>query len=209
MSVNTRVLNLFASGMADIQLSRNPLAEEVHIIFNDVQRDHYQDSVLVESCRIKKLAMVKKDTDMDYVQQEGFELLEDESSLPWTVSITTTGLPRAPRQDDQVLINGIRYNVSGVKPSNREIDSIILLFIYPDRTDEDELKLYGMSLVQGKYGDLVYGGNPVEIGFGPESTFNKELRIPFTSYPELPKMSGSIYIFDSEGNKSGLFYDFR
>ena len=201
-------LNEFASGMADLQLDRNPLAQEVIVIFNSVTRDHYQDSILQEECRIKKMAVVKKDTDMDYVQQLGDLLLEDEDSIPWIVSMTKTGFPRALRLDDQILIDGLRYTISATRPANRSIDSIVNVSIYPDRTDKDELKLYRLTKLSDGYVDILYGGAPVQMGFNPQSVLNPRIRQPFESIAKFPNDKGTLYVFDNEGNSAQLSYQF-
>lgn len=201
-------LNEFASGMADLQLDRNPLAQEVIVIFNSVTRDHYQDSVLQEECRVKKMAVVKKDTDMEYVQQLGDLLLEDEDSIPWIVSMTRTGFPRALRLDDQILIDGLRYTISATRPANRSIDSIVNVSIYPDRTDKDELKLYNLTKLSDGYVDILYGGAPVQIGFTPQAVLNPRARQPFESIIMFPNDKGTVYIFDNENNKGQLSYQF-
>lgn len=204
---NKQALNNFTSGMMDIQLPRNPLASEVILIFNESVRDHYQDVIVTEDCRIKKLALVKKDPDMNYVQQEMDELLEDNiEQLPWLVKLTMTDLPRRPRAEDQILIEGLRYNISYVKPLNRSLDNIVLLTVYPDRCEEDKLQIYKVDILEDGYFDILYGGNPILYSYDRDSLFNKDKRIPFTSRPPIPlREEGqpiSIYIFDKESNYS-------
>ena len=200
MSLNKEALNYFASSMVDLQLDRNPLAQEVIVIFNSVTRDHYQDSVVVEECRIKKMAIVKKDPDMSYVQQLGDILLEDDEHVPWIVSLTTTGLLRIPKQDDQILIDGTRYYVSYVKPANRSVDSIINLSIYPDRYDEDKLQVYSLSVLEDGCIDILYGGQPIEMSFDIDSIADKSKREEFKSIVSFPTDEGVLVLFDPEGN---------
>lgn len=197
MGLNLDQLNKFASGMADLQMSRSPLSQEVIIIFNETYRDHYQDTVQNEVDRVKKLAVVKKDVDMNYVQQIGDILLEDIDQLPWVVSTTVTNLPRLPKMDDQILIDGLRYTISMVKPSNRFVDSIILLSVYPDRTDEDNLDIYSITKLSDGSLDILYGGYPKIIKFDDGNT---ETISDFSSYIIPPFDSGWITIEDDEGN---------
>lgn len=214
MSFTTRNLNRFAAGMADIQLERNQLAQEVIVVFNEVHFDHYQDSRTVEQCRVKKRAMVKKDTDMNYVQQEGAILLEEYDSLPWIVSLTITGLPRIPKMDDAVLIDGALYTISAVKPANRQIESIILLSIYPERSTHEGLKLISVSDLGDGYMDIVYGGAPIEYSFSPESVSDQSVRLPFVSRPPfplsdgVPLKEGTLYVYDYEDNQATLKFNF-
>lgn len=205
MSYNTEALNLFAAGMADIQMDRNPLAQEVILVFNEVSRDQYQDSIVIEECRVKKQAMVKKNVDMEYVQQEGVVLLEEYDSLPWVVSLTITGLPRNPRLDDSILIGGILYTVSSVKPSNRSVDSILLISIYPDRSNIEQLQLFSIGDCGDGYMDVLYGGYPKEYAFTSEAINNRSLRFPFTSRPRIPSLEGELFLFSDDTYVSKKF----
>ena len=143
------ILSNMAVGMADIQLSHNALATEVIIIFNDISVDHYQDSRIAEIDRIKKLAIFRKSQDMTFVPDESEELLEDsEKSIPYEVLTTVTRLPRLPRRDDMVLSEGVLYTVHHVKPMNRDIDGLIQLIVYPERTTFiDPLNIYKLTLL--------------------------------------------------------------
>lgn len=200
MGLNKDALNNFAAGMADIQMDRNPLAEEVIVIFNTVQRDHYQDSITTEEGRLKKMAVVSKNVDMSYVQQLGDVLLEDDEHSPWVISMTVTGMFRLPKTDDQILIEGLRYYVSYVKPSNRSIDSIINISVYPDRSDIDELKVFSLSRASDGCVDILYGGKPVEMAFTLEAINDKTKRIPFKSIMEFELLRGTLLLFDSDGH---------
>lgn len=135
---DNRALNWFVSGMLDIQFERYPFSQKVDIVFNDVERDHYQDPILVESSRVNKWAIVRKNPDMNFVQQFGDELLEDYQKEPWAVGFTVTDLPRNPRQDDNIIIGGERFIVSVVKPLNRSVDKVLWALVYPERNDEDD-----------------------------------------------------------------------
>lgn len=202
MGLNTAQLNMFAAGMADLQMSRNPLAQEVILIFNESGRDHYQDAILTETARVKKLALVKKDADMNYVQQIGDLLLEDVDAIPWVVSVTITNLPRTPRLDDQILIDGLRYTISLVKPANRSVDSILLLSVYPDRTDEEELNIFSITALEDGCLDILYGGNPRFYSFVSLSREEvpTEASVFTTSFIVPPSDSGMLYLYDEEGN---------
>lgn len=116
MDNRNQILNRYAQGMADIWLSRTQITSKVILIFNDVIRDHYQDAIHKETKRVMKLAAVKKNADMKYVQELfGDVLLEDNlEQIPWVVSLTMTCLPRTPQMDDQIIINGLKYTISMV-----------------------------------------------------------------------------------------------
>lgn len=137
MDNRNAILNRYAAGMADIWLSRTQLTSKVILIFNEVTRDHYQDAIHTETQRVMKLAAVKKNADMNYVQELfGEILLEDNlEQLPWVVSLTMTCLPRVPKMDDQIIINGLKYTISMVSPKNRNLTSLLSLLIYPERAE--------------------------------------------------------------------------
>ena len=186
-------LNRFSCGMADIQILRNPLSLEVIVVFNDISYNHYQDSQICESERVKKIAVVKKNPEMSYVQELGDVLLEDDpDKIPWIVSMTTTGLSRIPKFNDHVVIEGIKYTISKVKPVNRNIDSLINIFIYPERNDPQDL----LSIIDIKFLDsneeittkqnegktiidILYGGFPKKMSFDDEHWFDFRSRIKF------------------------------
>ena len=185
MDRRLRNLNNFTAGMLDINLSRNPLAEEAMFIFNTVTRDHYQDAVIVEEFRYKKVVLVKKDVDLHYLQEWGENLVEDVDSLPWVISFTSTGLPRIPRMDDQIVVGGRKYTISLVKPTNRQIESVLLAMVYPERSEPfEELSIVQISryLVEGnEILDILYTGVPTEY------SVNGKAWKPFTSYvPSVP-----------------------
>lgn len=182
MDARKQHMNKYASGMAEIVLSRTMLSREVLVVFNTITRDHYQDATITETGRYKKLAMIKKTMDMQYVQELlGPELLEDNlDQIPWVVNMTTENLPRVPRMDDQVIIEGIRYTISVVKPMNRDLESLISLFIYPERVvGEDPLAIKSVTYsVNGQTVaslasyvgstailDILYGGYPLYMSF--------------------------------------------
>lgn len=143
------MLSNMAVGMADIQLSHNALATEVILIYNDLSVDHYQDSRIAEIDRIKKLAVFRKSKDLTFVPDDSEELLDDQdSAIPYEVLTTVTGLPRLPRRDDMLLNDGNLYTVHHVKPMNRDIDGLIQLIVYPERTTfVDPLNIYKLTLL--------------------------------------------------------------
>lgn len=145
------ILSNMAVGMADIQLSHNALATEIIVIYNDISVDHYQDSRIAEVDRVKKLAVFRKSQDMTFVPDDSEELLEDsEKSIPYQVLTTITGLPRMPRRDDMLLNEGVLYTIHHVKPMNRDIDGLIELIVYPERTTFiDPLNIYKLTLLDG------------------------------------------------------------
>jgi len=163
--------------MADLNMARNPLSQEVFLILNEVHRDHYQDAIVTQEARIKKRAIVKKSEDMNYVQMDIEPLLEDTEN-PWIISVTRTDLPRQPRMDDQISIDGIKYSIAMVKPANRDIDAMLLLFVYPERDPQPEdlsildiVPIYKKSDATKLTGySLIYEGLPIQYAFGYEDT---------------------------------------
>lgn len=205
---NKEALNNFTSMMMDVQIPRNPLASEVILVFNDSIRDQYQDVIVKETSRVKKLAIVKKDPDMMYVQQETDILLEDNiDKIPWLIKFTMTDLPRRPRAEDQVVVEGLRYNVSYAQPLNRSLNNIMVLTVYPDRSDIDQLRVYRVDFLFDGYLDILYGGAPIEYSFDERSINSKEFREKFTSRPPLPEQftvgqTFNLYIFDKDNNNA-------
>ena len=147
-----KIVNRLAVGMADIQLAYNALASEVIIIFNELSVDHYQDSLIAEVERFKKLAIFRKVKDMNYVPEgEDIELVEEGDNLPFEVLLTETGLPRMPRKDDMVLADGVLYSVHHVKPMNRDYKGLLQLIVYTERTTFiDTLHIYKATLLNPK-----------------------------------------------------------
>lgn len=145
-----KILNTFAIGMADVQLAYNALASEVIVIFNELSIDHYQDSLIAEAGRFKKLAIFRKAKDMNYVPENEMdvELVEEGDNLPYEVLLTQTGLPRMPRKDDMVLADGMLYSVHHVKPMNRDYKRLLQLIVYPERTTFiDTLHIYKSTVL--------------------------------------------------------------
>lgn len=208
MDRRIKILNNFAAGMADLKLSRDPLSSEVIVIFNELVFDQYQDPVSCETHRVKKLAKVSKNVDMTYVQELGDVLLNDSiDEIPWFVALTITDLPRIPKIADYVLIDGLKYSVSVVKPMNRSLDSLLLLIVYPERSDEpDLLEIHDVTFrVDGKVVepsedsevvlDILYGGAPSEY------SFDNINYIRFRSYVKTIYHSGmTLYLRDAEGD---------
>ena len=151
-----KLVNRFLIGMADIQLAHNALASDVIIIYNELSVDHYQDSLIAEVERCKKLAIFRKSEDMNYLPQDDYsteELVEDAdgNNIPYEVLLTETGLPRMPRKDDMVLIDGVLYSVHHVKPINRDYKGLWQLIVYPERTTFiDTLHIYKATLLSEK-----------------------------------------------------------
>lgn len=150
-----KTVNRFLVGMADIQLAHNALASEIILIYNELSIDHYQDSHIAEVERCKKLAIFRKSKDMDFVPQDDYstgELVEDsDNNIPYEVLLTETGLPRMPRKDDMVLIDGVLYSIHHVKPVNRDYKGLWQLIVYPERTTFiDTLHIYKITLLSTK-----------------------------------------------------------
>jgi len=210
MDARKQYMNRFASGMAEIVLSRTMLSREVIIVFNEITRDHYQDATITEIGRFKKLAMIKKTLDMQYVQEIlGPELLEDNlGQIPWVVNLTTENMPRVPRMDDQVIIEGIRYTISVVKPMNRDLESLISLFIYPERVlGEDPLAIKSVQfIVDGVVVDSLPSNNEVILdivygGYPRFMSFDGVNWIEFLSKVKVPVQNElTLYLKDGQDN---------
>lgn len=179
-----RPKDYYACRTYDLQLKYNPLHKSVAVIFNETCRDHYGDSRMTETSRVLKLAMVEK-ADESFVQFFGLEdgmlgnnleqydatgsLVEDTEN-PWTVTMSITGLPRMPRNDDKFLIDGIIYTVSVVKPINRQMPSILKCLIYPERDSQGDKLHSDGTLVPWELkfskdgGKTFIDGGPTEYG---------------------------------------------
>lgn len=191
----------YYAGMFDLQLMHNPMSEEVILVFNTITRDHYQDAITTEDCRVRKTAMVKKTDHQIFVQETGGELREDTDELPWTITLTASGLPREPRMDDQVSIRGNLYTISSVAPINRAMSTILEITIYPERgcTHED-LEIVGHELLSPECAEIYYNGYPQYYSFNPESVDYPNLRRLFKPVVDLPEPFNddhTIYVFES------------
>ena len=100
-SIQVSTLERYTARMADIRISRHPLRRTILFIVNHTEFDMYNDSRVVETCRVLKQAIVKKNPDMYYVQENfGADVLvEDGDKLPWVITMTCLGLPRLPMLD--------------------------------------------------------------------------------------------------------------
>lgn len=126
--------------MADIKIDRHPQKKKATIIFNDTRLDIYNDAIREEECRVEKNVIVRKNPDMMFVQSMFYnELIEDTDKIPWVVDVTITNLPRLPKNDDMLLItdNGKEYlySISSVKPINRDTPVVLVMLVYPERTE--------------------------------------------------------------------------
>lgn len=198
-------ISRFSQGLADLKLSRHPLAQDIMFIENETSFDHYRDATKIESARIKKKAVFRKKPDLYYVQEQ-FEDYEGEGDvLPWMIIITATGLSRIPRHQDAVITEGKLYTLSRVKPVNQARPVIFECLVYPERSQIDPFGLYSVSIhnnfqrvipVDGeKYSfDVIYGGTPVEM------SFDNKIWVPFEpSFKDFYK-EGNFYIKDKDNN---------
>lgn len=140
MDIRLNRLNKFVLRMADIKINRHPQRKKATIIFNDTRLDIYNDAIREEECRVEKNVIVRKNPDMMFVQSMFYnELIEDTDKLPWVVDVTITNLPRLPKNDDMLLItdNGKEYlySISSVKPINRDTPVVLVMLVYPERTE--------------------------------------------------------------------------
>lgn len=131
-------LNKFRTGMADIQLDFNAIAQDVTVQLMSKKKDIYSDTTTEIEQEIVKRAVVSKNPDMMYVQDLFSELVEDEDErIPWLVKMTITNLPRIVQHDDRIIIGDLLYSVSQVTPINRLNDGLLKILVYPERTDTE------------------------------------------------------------------------
>jgi len=198
MELSERIshLDVITRRAFDIILLRSARRKEVHIIWNVLKKDHYQDTFNREFGRTKKWAYLYRSGDLNYVQELEDELYIDTEELPWFVIMSRTGLKRTPRRDDFILIDGQKYAIAAVQPRKKLAKEILKILIYPERTKyEDELKIHKIKYLfaEGEYKsykdlcgneliiDFTYGGNPLEVSIG-DKYFPFKSRIKF--YPE-------------------------
>lgn len=181
-------------------MMHNPMSERVALVFNTITRDVYQDAVTTEECRVMKLAMVKKADHQIYVQETGGELRDDTDDLPWTITLTASGLPREPRMDDQISIKGRLYTISSVAPINRVMSTILEITIYPERgCTKEDLEITGYE----RYEDFVevfYNGYPQYYSWDEEAVEYPNLRKMFKPVLDLPdpyNADYTLYVFES------------
>jgi len=125
--------NHFRRTMADIVIGLNPLAQNATIVFNKIEKDHYDDSRAIEEGRMEKRILLSKKADLFFVQDLFGDLIEDESKIPWLVQMTLTGLPRLVNNGDNIIVEDVAYTVAKVAPVHRLNDGILRLLIYVER----------------------------------------------------------------------------
>lgn len=185
-----------SQAMADIKISHHLLKSEAIIVLNDKEYNIYGDAETDESTRVKKEIILRKNVDLAYIETMDDVLLDDGEQLPWVVVLTHSGLPRTLHAEDFIIIEGVQYTISRVKPSNRFRDSIYNCLIYPERaSEEDILRIY--SIQAKKNGpvnfadmigeevtlDILYGGYPTKISIngGEWDTFKSYYKTIVTS----------------------------
>ena len=119
--------------MADIVIGLNPLAQNATIVFNKIEKDHYDDSRAIEEGRMEKRILLSKKADLFFVQDLFGDLIEDESKIPWLVQMTLTGLPHLVNNGDNIIVEDVAYTVAKVAPVHRLNDGILRLLIYVER----------------------------------------------------------------------------
>lgn len=172
--------------MADLKIEKHPARSDFVYIFNDATKDQYGDSFIEEVGRVLKSGILQLKPDLQYLQDIEEELIEDDKE-PYVVVLTITDMLRKPMASDYVLIEGVLYKVSYVKPTNRYTQVIFDCLIYPERDEEDPLKIFDVSFYQnGKpvhFPDveecrniptkILYGGHPVEMSFDEGKTWKE------------------------------------
>lgn len=220
MAERVEYLNRYAQYMLDLQITRNPLHKEVYVVFCDVTRDHYQDAIIEEQGRIMKYAMVFKSTDMHYVQEDIYssqrnqvlsEMLLEDTDNPWVISLTITGFyeqfGRIPRMDDQVVIDGIRYAISEVRPCNRNLDHIILLKVYPER--DPVVEEFAISKVIDNHDGTMFvscSGNPKFMSFCIILADESVYQLPWVPFNTTFKIPGTEVKFSFCNSVSNYTY---
>lgn len=214
-SFEVSAISRFTAQMADLRMSCHPLRRTLLFILNETEFDIYQDSHTVERYRLIKDGIVRKQTDMYYVQENfGADVLVNDTDTPWVVTCTCLGFPRLPMLDDRVLIEGLVYSVSAVKPTNRDSRGVLELLVYPERTHYlDQLGVYGVSFsvdgVSKGFGsvvgrrcvlDVIWGGYPIRM------SFDKKTWVPFVHHGEVvvPRGAVGLWVQDSKGVVGGL-----
>lgn len=220
MEQSFEVSNLarFTAQMADIRISHHPLKRALLFILNETEFDIYQDSHTVERWRLLKDGIVQKKADLFYVQENfGADVLVNDTGDPWVITCTCLGFPRLPMLDDRVLLEGLVYSVSAVKPTNRDSRGVLELLVYPERTDYlDQLAVYGVSFSVDGVGkplgsvlgrscvmDVIWGGYPMRMSFDKKTWF------PFSHHSELvvPRGAVGLWVQDAEGVTAGIKFE--
>lgn len=196
-------VNKFTCGLADIQIGRHPLRQNVVLIFNSTDYDIYRDATTVEETRINKLCIVERDKDLFYIQEllgDDF-LVDDNEMLPWIITMTITDLPRILKQDDVIIIDDLKFTVSRVKPINQRLNSVLTVLAYPERTDtEDTLDIIDVIVtvdgleVESLYEfvgeevllEVVYGGKPLFRSFDGTTWEPFEYKFKYTPLSIVP-----------------------
>lgn len=218
MDERYKQINKLSAGMLDMTLSRNPYSKEVFISFNNASRDHYQDADLYELTRIKKVAVVTRNTDMEYTQMlDTPELQLDNDKVPYDVTMSITGLPRLLHLDDSITIDNVKYRVSAIKPFNRDIDKVITVTVYPERVNyQTPLHLYAISFYnlngellqelpdtrQELILEFVYSGTPTSVGISLSEVdypFSKRVKAIYD-----PAVTSTIWLQDGDTRSNTL-----
>lgn len=217
-SIVLSALEQYTARMADIRISRHPLKRTMLYIVNHTEYDIYNDSHSVETCRVLKDVIVRKNPDMYYVQENyGADVLVEDLGTPWVVTMTCLGLPRLPMLDDRVWLDGIIYSVSAVKPINRDNRGVLEVLVYPERVEYmDRLAIYGVSFrlgmesvpISAAYNkeaimEVLWGGYPMRM------SFDKKKWVPFTHVGliHVPRGAKRFYIQDAESVTAELVFE--
>ncbi len=217
MDVRESIYDRVQLGMSEIRISRHPLRKDIIVALHHTEHDIYLDVAdSSEFARIFKQAIVRKNVDMDYVQEQFGVLAEPDDILPFHILFTRTGVPRPPKLDDRIIIDGAIYVVSKLKPTNRELTAIYECLVYPERDARrvnDPLAIYyvrfrrGTKEVTGNaiYTDpvimeIVYGGCPTLMSFDGKHWQRFYQRSGVT----IPSWTDTLYIMDAEQRTAQL-----
>lgn len=212
VDLRVKQISNFTSSIVDLQISRHPLRSRVVVVFNTTNYDIYKDATNVESSRVNKWAIVEKEKDLHYIQQllDDDFLIDDDAQLPWMITMTLSGLPRLPKQDDVIIIDGLKFTVARVMPIHKRIKSVLTAFVYPERSEVvDPSKLVSVKLFKDgdsitSYKDyigeelvleIIYGGTPEWVSLDGINWEPFETRIVFT--PEEEDENIILYVKES------------
>lgn len=137
MDQRVKQINNFTTKMAELKILRHPLRSEVKITLCGTERDLYGDTDSDPEEGIDKVCVIKKSTDLDYINSALGILMDEGEALPWMVYMTLIGLPRTLQHGDYLTVDNLVYKISRVRPLNRTNPDVIRMLIHPDRDDFD------------------------------------------------------------------------
>lgn len=184
MEERLKALSSFSQGLSDIRISRHPGHKDMMFIIMNKYNDQYGDAYTEEVVRIYKQGILQLKPQLDFVQ-EFEDVLSESDEDPYSLIVTTTNLPRFPRTNDRVLIDGELYEISAVRPTNRNTQRVFECLVYPDRNATDELDIKTVNLFRDNKQvpledcfhstvnyEIIYGGSPIQLSFNNVDWFD-------------------------------------